>query len=243
MFLTARWDHVALLSYEVDPALLKPRVPAGTELDDFEGRSLVSLVGFRFLDTRVWGWAIPFHRDFEELNLRFYVRRPTPEGWRRGVVFVKEIVPRRLIAWVARAVYGEPYVALPMRHEVQLPTGGSGGGLVTYGCRSRGRWHTLSISIGREPAYAGTGTLEDFITDHLWGYTRQADGSTREYEVEHPRWRLWRGEHVRLDMDVRQLYGGDFVPFLMGAPVSALVAEGSAVSVRRGVALETGSPA
>ena len=74
-FLTARWEHLAMLNFEIDPQRLAPLVPTGTELDFHEGRTFVSIVGFVFRDTRVRGWAIPRHRDFEELNLRFYVRR------------------------------------------------------------------------------------------------------------------------------------------------------------------------
>ncbi len=232
-----------MLSYAVDPALLAPRVPAGTELDLFEGRAYVTLVGFRFLDTRVLGVALPFHRDFDEINLRFYVRRRAPEGWRRGVVFVREIVPRALIAWVARTVYGEPYVAWPMRHDLRVDSGGAGGRSVGYGCRSGGRWHSFALDVAGEPALARPGSLDDFITDHLWGYTRRAARATQEYEVEHPRWRLWSASAARVDLDARALYGGDFVACFLSAPVSSLVAEGSAVSVRRGLALATEGPA
>src|SRR5438477_4239839 len=119
-FLTAEWRFLAMLQWEVEPAVLRPLVPRGTELDDLQGRSLVSLVGFRFLETRVMGVPIPFHRSFDEVNLRFYVRRPGPEGWRRAVVFIREIVPRQAIAAVARLCYNEPYVALPMRHAIDL---------------------------------------------------------------------------------------------------------------------------
>src|SRR6187455_2734884 len=115
-FLTAEWRDLVMLNYEVDPAILLDLVPAGTELDLWQGRTLVSVVDFRFLRTRVLGLAIPWHIDFEEVNLRFYVRREASEGLRRGVVFVKEIVPRRAIAWLARLLYNENYVALPMSH-------------------------------------------------------------------------------------------------------------------------------
>ena len=74
-FLTARWRYLAMLNYEVPPEALAPLVPAGTELDSWQGKTFVSVVGFLFLDTRVLGIAIPGHRDFEEVNLRFYVRR------------------------------------------------------------------------------------------------------------------------------------------------------------------------
>src|SRR5918996_5117390 len=122
-FLTAEWRDLVMLNYEVDPQVLARRVPPGTELDIWQGRALVSVVGFRFLRTRVLGLPIPFHRDFEEVNLRFYVRRQAEDGWRRGVVFIKEIAPRWAIATVARVVYNENYAARPMRHRIELDNG------------------------------------------------------------------------------------------------------------------------
>lgn len=227
-FLTASWRDLVMLNFAVDPRVVAPLVPAGTELDGWDGQTLVSLVGFRFLDTRVLGVAVPGHVAFEEVNLRFYVRRKAADGWRRGVVFVKEIVPRRAIAWVARAVYDEPYVALPMRHEVSP-------GRARYEWRLGGRWQGLSAAFGGPAAIPPEGSLEEFITEHYWGYTRRRDGGTSEYRVEHPRWRVWTAADPRFDGDVPALYGPAFAAHLAAAPGSAFVAEGSAVTVRRGV--------
>lgn len=223
-----------MINYPVEPALLAPFVPPGTELDFFGERTFVSMVGFRFCDTRICGVPIPFHRTFEEVNLRFYVRRAAAEGWRRGVVFISEIVPRRAIAAVARVLYNEKYRALPMRHTVE-PAGGAV--RAEYGWRHRGRWNSLAVSGQGEPALAAAGSEEEFITEHFWGYTRQRDGGCAEYEVEHPRWRLWPAASARLDCDAAALYGAAFAETLAGAPSSALLAEGAPVTVRRGVRL------
>jgi uncharacterized protein YqjF (DUF2071 family) len=221
-----------MLNYEVDPAILAERAPEGTEIDAWEGRTFVSMVGFQFLDTRVVGVPIPFHRDFDEVNLRFYVRREAPEGWRRGVVFVKEIVPRWAIAWVARRLYNEAYVALPMRHDDRL--GSAADPSVAYEWRIRGRWNRLAVRVQGEPYLADEATEESFITEHYWGYVSQRDGTTLEYQVEHPRWRVWRAESPELDCDVETLYGPEFVDALAGEPSSAFLADGSSVVVRRG---------
>ena len=124
-FLTANWRYLAMLNFAVDPKILQPLVPTETELDFHEEKTFVSVVGFLFLDTRIIGLPIPLHRDFEEVNLRFYVRRKSANEWRRGVVFVRELVPRRAIALVARTFYGEPYLALPMRHALEHKDGRS----------------------------------------------------------------------------------------------------------------------
>lgn len=226
-FLTAEWRHLVMLNYEVDPALLASRVPAGTELDAHEGRTFVSIVGFLFLDTRVLGIPIPFHRNFEELNLRFYVRRRGPEGWRRGVVFVKELVPKPAIAWVARTLYNENYVAVPMRHEIRA-------GQIAYEWRQRDRWGRLAASIAGGPSLPACGSVEEFITEHYWGYAAQRRGGTVEYKVEHPQWRVWNAHEAVFDCDAAALYGAEFAAALAGPLASAFVAEGSPIVVRMG---------
>ncbi len=233
-FLTAEWRHLVMLNYEINPARLLPFVPRGTELDTWNGKTLVSLVGFLFLDTRLLGWPVPFHRNFEELNLRFYVRRCGPDGWRRGVVFIKEIVPRFAIAAVARWLYNEQYIALPMRHSISATAPGSAP-RVEYSWRHHGRWNRLTAQTTGELQAIAPGSEEEFITEHYWGYTAQRDGGCLEYQVEHPPWRVWQVGECSLDCHAVELYGAEFGAVLSGKPSSAFVAEGSPVIVRRGV--------
>jgi len=169
LFLTAEWRHLAILSFEIDPKVLSPLVPAGTELDDWQGRTFVSIVGFRFLDTRVFGVAVPFHCNFEEVNLRFYVRRMASDGLRRGVVFVKEIVPRIAIALTARAFYGENYVAVPMLHRIEGKTGDARGPqTVSYSWLFRGRENRIELSTHGNAREVAEGSDAEFITEHYW---------------------------------------------------------------------------
>jgi uncharacterized protein YqjF (DUF2071 family) len=232
-FLTAQWRHLAMVNFEIDPRVLQPLVPHGTELDCWQGRSFVSIVGFLFLDTRVHGYAIPYHRDFEEVNLRFYVRRRADEGWRRAVVFVKEIVPRAAIAMTARWLYGENYVALPMRHRIEE---GPDEKTVSYGWRLRGQEHRLDMSVTGTPLDVIAGSEEEFITEHDWGYVRGKE-TTIEYRVEHPRWQVRSATSARLSADVAALYGKEFIESLTGNPSSAFLTEGSDVSVFKGMPL------
>ena len=235
IFLRAAWHDLVMVNFEVDPALLAPRVPAGTELDLWQGRALASVVGFRFLRTRVMGIPIPFHVNFPEVNLRFYVRRRVGAESRRGVVFVKEIVPRAAIAWVARTVYGETYVSLPMREEVDLPTRGEPGvGRAAYAWKRDGRWESVEAHVDGPSVVRAEGTEEAFVTEHYWGYAGHAGSPTTEYAVEHPRWTVRNAVRARLDCDVAALYGREFADALSGLPSSAFVADGSDVVVRRG---------
>lgn len=231
VFLTAEWRHLALLNYEVDPALLRPRRPAGTEIDRFEGRAFVSLVGFRFLHTRLRGIPIPFHRDFDEVNLRFYVRRSDGGIVKRGVVFIQEIVPRRAIAAVARWVYHENYRALPMSHAVTSETAGQ---RVEY-CWKLGPFsNRLAVSAGGVARAMGEGSLEQFIAEHYWGYAAQPNGGTVEYHVAHPPWRVWDVTSAEFSGDAGALYGPHFAAILSRPADSAILAEGSPVTVYAG---------
>ncbi len=238
-FLSAEWRFLVMLNYEIDPALVRPYVPAGTELDFWNNRTFVSMVGFLFLDTKVFDvLPVPFHRNFEEVNLRMYVRRREGREWKRGVVFIKEIVPRLAIATLARALYNEKYVALPMRHAIDK----AGLSLrpdanVRYEWKHGGRWNSLAATIQGEPALPAAGSQEEFITEHYWGYTAQRDGGTIEYRVEHPQWRAWQVKSATLDCDTASLYGPEFAGVLSRKPSTAFVAEGSRSVVSGGLRL------
>jgi uncharacterized protein YqjF (DUF2071 family) len=232
IFLRAEWRNLAMLNYEVESALLAPFVPPGTEPDRWNGKLFVSLVGFCFLKTEVCGISIPFHRNFDEVNVRFYVRRKEGNEIRRGVVFIREIVPRWAIATVARRLHNERYVSLPMKHQIHAT--GPSGLFVEYGWRSSMGWNRMSLSAEGSPALPEEDSEEQFITEHYWGYASQADGGTMEYRVAHPSWRVWRGGGAKFEGDVTELYGPELATVLRRQPSSAFLAEGSEVTVSRG---------
>ncbi len=234
-FLTAEWRYLAMLNFEIEPKVLVPLVPIGTEMDAWNGRTFVSAVGFLFLNTRVKGIAIPFHRHFEEINLRFYVRRKSEEGWRRGVVFVKEIVPRTAIALMARWLYNENYVALPTGNSIaRSPKNSDNVESVKYSWRFENKPSFIELVTCGTAGHFVEGSEEEFITQHYWGYSAQRDGGTVEYRVDHPAWRVWQAQSCRLECDVANLYGQQFVDALIGPPSSAFLAEGSDITVYKG---------
>jgi hypothetical protein len=231
-FLTANWQWLAMLNFEIDPAALRPFVPAGTELDPRDGKTYVSMVGFMFDNTRLRGIPVPYHTRFEEVNFRFYVRRNVGNETRRGVVFIKELVPRRAIAWTARYFYNENYVAVPMAHRNERY-----GSVrkVAYEWKLGGQTHWLSVRTEGGWHLAEENSLEEYITEHYWGYVRQRHGATIEYQVEHPRWQVAPANEVEFSCDVAAQYGKTFAPFLAATPASAFLAEGSKVKVFAGV--------
>jgi uncharacterized protein YqjF (DUF2071 family) len=211
---------LAMLNWSVPPPLLDQYIPKGTELDFHDGQTYISIVGFLFRDTRLLGISIPFHRTFEEINLRFYIRR----GERRAVSFIREIVPRQAIATVARLLYNEPYVALPMRHRI-------GTAEAAYAWKHSGKWIELSVRGEGQPSPLTPGSHQEFIAEHYWGYCPQRDGGTIEYKVDHPPWRVWSSKETRLSPEAASFYPSPFADILKRTPDSAFLADGSAVTV------------
>ncbi|HEX4758756.1 MAG TPA: DUF2071 domain-containing protein [Terracidiphilus sp.] len=229
IFLTAEWLNVLMLNYAVDPALLQSFVPVGTELDAFDGQTCVSLIGFEFNRTRVAGISIPFHRSFEEVNLRFYVKRDN----RRGVVFLRELVPRFAVAAVARLFFGENYQSVSMNHRIE--TSSEDGAIEANYSWDTGPAH-CSMRVETEgPAFIpADGSLAQFITEHYWGYAAQRNGGCLEYEVQHPRWLVRNARHAAFSGDATKFYGAEFAKILLRPPDSAFLAEGSPVTVFKG---------
>ena len=226
-FLTAKWHDLIMANYVVEPSLLADRVPLGTELDLHDGRCFVSLVGFMFLETRVLDFLVPFHVNFEEVNLRFYVRRQTEDEVRRGVVFLKEIVPRFAIAAVARTLYGEPYERWAMSNVRDEEH-------VCYSWEKRGCTNTLSVERGESLGVPDAGSEGEFIIEHYWGYTKRSENRTDEYKVEHPKWELFATEKALIDVDFGKTYGEEFGFLADMEPHSVLLAKGSDISVYKG---------
>ena len=221
-----------MLNYEVVPSLLDRYLPAGTTLDLFDGKIYVSLVGFRFCRTKLYGhFPVPFHSDFDEVNLRFYVRRDAGSEIRRGVVFIAEIVPRRAIAMTARLVYGENYKCAPMKHRIE--TSGASK-TAEYQWQIQGQWCRLSAQTAGFPAHPQEQSVEQFITEHYWGYSAQRAGRCLEYYVSHVPWRVWSTTVASFAGDASAFYGRELGSVLQRAPESAFVAEGSPVLVFKG---------
>lgn len=216
-----------MANYEIEPSLLAEFVPRETKLDLYEGKCYVSLVAFKFLNTKVLRFPIPFHKNFEEINLRFYVRRETKNEIRRGVVFIKEIVPRRAIAIVARTFYGEPYETWKTRHEQSENR-------LAYFWSKADCENRVSIEIGENLGVPAEHSHGEFIIEHYWGYTKRSANRTDEYKVEHPKWNLFDVTCAEIDVDFNFTYGEKFAFLSETKPYSILLARGSEISVFKG---------
>lgn len=226
-FLTAKWQDLVMINYVIDPSILAGRVPLGTEPDFDEGCCFVSLVGFMFLDTRVLGVPVPFHINFEEVNLRFYVKRINDQEIRRGVCFVKEIVPRRAICYVARVFYGEPYEPWKMtsRRDEKV---------VSYSWERRDLRNLIEVKKGASLGIPKPNSHGEFIIEHYWGYTKHGELRTDEYKVEHPKWELFSVDEFDIQVAFGKTYGEEFAFLNDKTPYSVLLAKGSKIAVYRG---------
>ena len=227
-FLKAEWRKLAIANYVIEEKILEKYVPHGTELDLWEGNCYISLVGFMFLNTKLLGIKVPFHVNFEEVNLRFYVKRKEGDHWKRGVVFVKEIVPKWALSFVANTVYKEHYETLPMRHTwAENETERT----VAYHWKQKGQWQQFQVHASKEKSEIKPNSETEFITEHYWGYAKVSANKTNEYEVTHPKWEKYEVKDYYIEVDFGLVYGAEFAFLNNIEPSSVMLAEGSEITV------------
>jgi uncharacterized protein YqjF (DUF2071 family) len=231
VFLSAKWEYLAMLNYEVGAAVLQAHLPPYTEIDLWEGKAIVSVVGFMFNDTKVGGIKWPGFVSFEEVNLRYYVKHFDGKEWKRGVGFISEIVPQPLVAGLANLLYNEHYSAAEMNHSISTENNKLH---ATYNWRQKNQsWNTISVTADNTLQDIGAATEEEFIFEHYSGYNKLNNTTTIEYSVGHPRWQIYPVTAHKLICDIEKMYGAAFVPFIQGVqPRSVFLARGSDVNVR-----------
>ncbi len=228
-FLQAEWRKLAMANYAIDQKLLQAYLPNKTEIDLWNGTCYVSLVGFMFLNTAIKGIKIPFHTNFEEVNLRFYVRYNDKDEWKRGVVFIKEIVPKPALTFVANTIYKENYETLPMDHSWKKEND-----LLSVEYRwKKSEWNSFKVNASAEASKIENGSEEEFIAEHYWGYTK-IESKTSEYGVEHPKWEVYKMKDYSIDVDFADVYGSEFKFLKTEKPLSVFLAEGSEIKVKSG---------
>ena len=237
LFLSARWENLVMINFEVDPTVLQPHLPPFTELDLFEGKALVSVVGFMFCNTKVMGISWPFHTTFEEVNLRYYIKHFDGITWKRGVGFISEIVPKPLISLTANLLYNEHYSTAKMKH---LITQSEDEIEVSFEWKKMAtRWNRMKIVADKKTISLEPETAAWFVLEHYWGYNKLNEQTTIEYAVEHPTWKIYPVKNAILDADIKKLYGPAFATFIEGVePHSVFLAEGSDVIVRKPIKIK-----
>lgn len=227
-FLKAEWRNLAMANYTIDPTILKEYLPAGTELDFYEGKCYISLIGFMFLNTKLLGVKIPFHTNFEEVNLRFYVKRFENNIWKRGVVFIKEIVPKPALTFIANNIYNEHYETLPMNHHWKKTNSYR---TASYQWKKNNIWYSFMVQAALKSSIIKPNSEVEFITEHYWGYAKVSESVTNEYEVTHPKWEQYSVDHFEIKVNFEAVYGPEFEILNRMNPNSVILADGSEITV------------
>jgi uncharacterized protein YqjF (DUF2071 family) len=227
-FLTAKWENLIMANYEVDPELLIPYLPKGVELDFYNNKTFVSLVGFMFKNTSLFQIPIPFLGTFEEINLRFYVKRVEGETIKRGVVFINETVPNKIVAWLANKLYKEHYIAIPTKNSIEISNLSKN---ISYQWKINNEWNHISVNANKDKEEMIAGSIEEFIFEHYYGYTRINEQLSQEYKVNHPRWQVNSVKNYFINCNFKTMYGNSFSILNNQEPHSVILAEGSLVTV------------
>jgi hypothetical protein len=217
-----------MANYAVNPDVLKSFLPKGVELDLFENKAYVSLVGFMFKKTSLFNIPIPLLGTFEEINLRFYVKRVGGDNVKRGVVFINETVPYKIVAWLANKLYKEHYIAIPTKNEIDITDFSKS---IKYEWKINNIWNHIAVNTAKESEPMLQGSVEEFIFEHYFGYTKINNQLSQEYKVNHPRWEINKVKDYSINCDFTAMYGNDFSFLNTQKPNSVIVAEGSPVSV------------
>ena len=211
-----QWVDVVFVHWPLPPDRVQRLLPAGVEVDTFEGRAWVGLVPFRMEGLGFPGLSpLPVVGTFPEVNVRTYVR----SGARRGVWFFSLDVDRFLPALVARAAYGLPYCRGRASHE-------RSGDHVTSSVRrtwpaTPGPEPTATIEVRTADPLPDVAGLESFLTSR-WGLISSSPrGTLRWAPVEHPRWPLFDAQLVHLEESLTAAAGltvPDEEPHVMWSP-------------------------
>ena len=228
VFLKANWENIIMANYEIEPELLIPFLPNGVSLDLFNGKAYVSLVGFMFKNTKLFNVPIPFFGSFEEINLRFYVVRKEGNDLKRGVVFINETIPYQLVAWIANKLYKEHYTVVPTKHQLNSTIKSN---QIKFEWLLQKKWNSIAVDFDSKTESMKTGSLEKFIYEHYYGFTKINDFKTEQYQLKHPSWRIHNVKEYEIDCNFEAMYGKSFSILNQTKPNSVFIAEGSEVSI------------
>ena len=227
-FLKANWENIIMANYAIDPEILVTYLPKGVRLDLFNGKAYVSLVGFMFKKTKLFNVPIPFFGTFEEINLRFYVQRKEDGITKRGVVFINETIPYRIVAWMANKLYNEHYTVVPTQHSIASNLDSK---KIKFEWLLNNKWNSIYVEASNDSKSMKNGSLEKFIYEHYFGYTKIDENNTEEYRLQHPSWKINTVLDMKIECDFKAMYGESFSVLNDTKPEAVFIAEGSSVKI------------
>lgn len=228
LFLKANWENIIMVNYEIAPEILVPFLPKGVELDLFKGKAYVSLVGFMFKETKLFNIPIPKLGTFEEINLRFYVTRTEDGITKRGVVFINETIPYKIVAWMANKLYKEHYTVVPTKHTISKDATNQN---IKFEWLIDRKWNSIYVENSLSCHKMQDDSLEKFIYEHYYGYTKVSEKNTEEYRLHHPSWEIHDVLDYKIDCDFKAMYGDSFALLNYAKPEAVFIAKGSSVGI------------
>ena len=226
IFLTARWENLVLITYKVKPDMLLPFIPAGLEPDTINGNGFISLVAFDFFDTKVKGVKIPLHVNFPEINLRVYVKNKD----KRGVIFIREFVPRFFISLTANKIYNENYKSASIKSHIEK----NGSVFLSHTLKLKGKEYSINLQADNKPFQPAIDSTEHFFKEHEWGFGVNKKGQTLIYRVEHPFWEVLPVRKFEHNFDFGAIYGNEWKSLNSEEPYNITFAKGSEIKVFEG---------
>ena len=229
IFLKANWENIIMVNYEIDQEILTPFLPKGVDLDLYNGKAYVSLVGFMFKKTKLFNVPIPKLGTFEEINLRFYVTRTDENNKiKRGVVFINETIPYKIVAWMANKLYKEHYTVVPTKHNIIKDDEYQ---KIKFEWLLDNKWNSIYVENGLSSQKMKQDSFEKFIYEHYYGFTKTGDHKTEEYSLHHPSWKIHQVINYQIDCNFKAMYGNSFSVLNDTKPTSVFIAEGSSVAI------------
>jgi uncharacterized protein len=229
IFLKANWENIIMANYVINPKILVPFLPKGVELDFFNDKCYISLVGFMFKNIKLFNIPIPFFGSFEEINLRFYVKRIDENGLtRRGVVFINETIPYPIVAWMANKLYNEQYTVVPTKHNIVEDKFFK---IVEFEWLLNQKWNSIKVQATVASKEMEKNSLERFIYEHYFGYTKISESETEEYKLQHPSWKVSQVTDYAIDCNFEAMYSKSFSVLNEIKPEAVFIADGSAVAI------------
>ena len=228
VFLKAKWENIIMANYEIEPKILIPFLPKGVDLDLYDGKAYISLVGFMFKNTKLFNIPIPLLGTFEEINLRFYVTRKDGNQTKRGVVFINETIPYKLVAWMANKLYKEHYTVVPTKNNIRSDEKSQ---KIEFKWLLNKKWNSIFVEAEIKSEKMKKNSLEKYIYEHYYGYTKIDEQKTEEYQLQHPSWKVHEVVNYKIDCDFEAMYGESFSVLNQTKPTAVFIAEGSKVAV------------
>jgi uncharacterized protein YqjF (DUF2071 family) len=186
------WHDLLFAHWPIAPDLLRAQLPAGLELDTFNGRAWLGIVPFRMSGIRPRCLPpVPGLSAFPELNLRTYVTA----GGKPGVWFFTLDATSRLAVRTARRFYHLPYC------NAQILCRCAADGWINYRsyrvdplyppAEFAARYRSLgsSAAIAQDP-------LASWLTARYCLYAADPGGGLWRGEIDHAPWPLESAEAV-----------------------------------------------